>query len=97
MNKVTAQSSKNSGKWIVIEKIIAFILLAWSVFILYSVVSSIAGVYHSGFTKTGKVTIGSMLLSHHLILLVSIVCVFGSCLLLIKDKTGWNHGRYAGG
>jgi len=89
MNVSTTSVKNSSDKWIIVEKIIGFILLAWSVFVLYSVFSTIAGAYSSGYIKTGKTSFGSMAAGHHLIILVSILCLFGSCMLLYKDKTGW--------
>jgi hypothetical protein len=87
---ITNAPVKNSyGKWIIAEKVAGLILLAWSVFVLYSIFSMISGVFNSNFMATGKVTYGSLAEKNHLIIFVGILSLFGSCMLLYKDKTGW--------
>ncbi|HEX5154523.1 MAG TPA: hypothetical protein VFW07_23920 [Parafilimonas sp.] len=79
----------NRRTWIVLEKFIGIILLLWSVFIFYSVVSNIAEMYRSGFMATGSITFSSIVANNHFNIILSVLCVFGSCMLLYKDRTGW--------
>ncbi len=76
-------------KWVIAEKIIGFILLFWSMYVLYTVISVIAAIFSSGYAKSNKTAFTSTVLKDHLIIIVGILCLFGSCLLLYKDKAGW--------
>jgi len=89
MNDLNVELKSGRRAWVVIEKFIGIILLLWSIFILYSVVSSIAGMYRSGYMATGKITFGSIASANHFNIIISILCLFGSCLFLTKDRAGW--------
>jgi hypothetical protein len=43
----------------------------------------------SGMVAAGKATYGSITAKYHFPIIVGILCLFGSCMLLYKDRTGW--------
>ena len=87
-SKVIAANSLNTG-FTVLEKIIAIIIAAGSLIILYYEVSLVADFITSGIAKTGKTSYGELIKVHHLPLIVSVLGVFGGCMLLFNDKKGW--------
>jgi hypothetical protein len=89
MNTSNIELKRGRNKWIIAEKIIGLVLLLWSVFILYNMLSVIAGMFSSGFVASGKATYGSIVSKYHFPIIVGILCLFGSCMLLYKDRTGW--------
>lgn len=89
MNDVNVELNRGRRGWMVVEKCIGLILLIWAIFVLYSVVSTIAGMYRSGYMATGKITFASIASKNHFNIIISILCLFGGCMLLYKDKTGW--------
>jgi hypothetical protein len=58
-------------------------------FILYNIVTVLANMSGSHFITHGKITYGSVVLKNHLTIILSLLCLFGSCFLLFKDRTGW--------
>ena len=89
MNDINVELKHGHRSWIVAEKCIGVILLLWAIFVFYSVVSTIAGMYRSGYMATGKITFSSIVSANHFNIIISILCLFGSCMLLYKDRTGW--------
>ena len=89
MHNVNVELKSGRRIWIIVEKFIGIILLLWSIFVFYSVVSTIAEMFRSGFMATGKITFSSIVANNHFNVAISILCLFGSCMLLYKDKTGW--------
>jgi hypothetical protein len=89
MNDVNIELKSSRRAWIVVERSIGIILLLWSIFVFYSVVSTIAEMFRSGFMATGKITFSSIIVNNHFNIILSALCVFGSCMLLYKDRTGW--------
>ena len=89
MNDVNVERKSCRSTWIVVEKSIGIILLLWAIFVFYSVVSTIAGMYRSGLMATGKITFFSIVSNNHFNIIISILCLFGSCMFLYKDRTGW--------
>ncbi|CAN5426980.1 hypothetical protein BH10BAC2_BH10BAC2_19070 [soil metagenome] len=75
--------------WTIIEKIIAILLVIAGIFLLYNEVSVIADVLNSGYIITGKATYLQLLQVHFLPVVLSIVSLFGGCMLFFNDKTGW--------
>ena len=78
-----------SKGWSVAEKIIAVILAAGSVFVLYSEVSLIAQTIRSGYLESTQQSYMKLIQMHHLPVLVSVLGLFGGCMMLFNDKTGW--------
>ena len=89
MDDINVQLKRGRRSWIVAEKCIGVILLLWAIFIFYSVVSTMAAMYRSGYMATGKITFSSIVFANHFNIIISILCWFGSCLFLYKDRTGW--------
>lgn len=89
MNDLNIELRSRRRTWIALEKVIGSILLLWAVYVFYSVVSTMAGMYRSGFMATGRITLSSIISGNHFNIIISILCLFGSCMLLYKDRTGW--------
>ena len=89
MNDINVQLKRGRRSWIVAEKFIGVILLLWAIFIFYSIVSNMAAMYRSGYMAAGKITFSSLVFANHFNIIISILCWFGSCLFLYKDRTGW--------
>jgi hypothetical protein len=89
MNTSNIELKHSNKKWGVAEKIIGFILLLWSMYVLYTVISVMAAKFSSGYATSNKTAFTSTVIRDHFIIIVGILCLFGSCLLLYKDKTGW--------
>jgi hypothetical protein len=75
--------------WLLAEKIIGCILLLWSIFVLGGILSFVSGMFRSGYIAAGNTSLSSIAKKNHLIIIISILCIFGSWLLLFRDKTGW--------
>src|SRR3954470_20679721 len=75
--------------WLLLEKLIGIILLFWSGFVVYTMVSNIGDKFSSGYAATQNITVASIVAQTHFIIIISGLCIFGSCMLLFKDKTGW--------
>jgi hypothetical protein len=89
MNNINVQLKHDRRSWIVAEKFIGVILLLWAIFIFYSIVSNMSAMYRSGYMAAGKITFSSIVFANHFNIIISILCWFGSCLFLYKDRTGW--------
>jgi hypothetical protein len=89
MNTSNIELKRNNKKWVIAEKIIGLILLLWSMYVLYTVISVIAAMFSSGYATSSKTAFNSIAVKYHFIIIVGILCLFGSCLLLYKDKAGW--------
>ena len=89
MNTLNKNLRTGFNYWLLTEKIIGCILLLWSMSMLYSIISVIANTFRSGYIPAGKTSFSSIVTKNHLMLIISILCLFGSCMLLYKDKTGW--------
>src|SRR5436190_670762 len=70
-------------------KTVLYCLPLPAIFVLYNVLSIITGIFNSGYMTTGKITYASLAAKNHFIFIVGILCLFGSCMLLYKDRTGW--------
>jgi hypothetical protein len=78
----------NKG-WSIIEKVMAVLIALASLVVLYNEVSIIAGILNeTSVVKTGA-TYNQLLKTHHLPVIISIVGLFGGCMMLFTDKRGW--------
>jgi hypothetical protein len=89
MNTLNANTKRRYNYWLLAEKIIGCILLVWSIFVLASILSVVSGMWRSGYIAAGNTSLSSIAIKNHLIITISILCIFGSWLLLFKDRTGW--------
>src|SRR2546423_15723448 len=89
MNTLNTNLKTRSNYWLLTEKIVGCILLLWSMAVLYSILSVIADMFRSGYIAAGIISFSSIVIINHLMIIISILCLFGSWMLLYKDKTGW--------
>ncbi len=89
MKNLQANAKLRFNYWLIIEKIISCILLLWSVFVLASILSVVSGMLRYGYIAAGNASLSSIAIKNHLVIIVSILCLFGSWMLLFKDKIGW--------
>ena len=89
MKVLNTNLKQGRNYWLLTEKVIGIILLLWSTIVLYNVIYVIAGIIRSGYTSRTNVTYTSIALQNHLTIITGILCLFGSCMLFFKDKTGW--------
>lgn len=75
--------------WNTLEKIMAIIIAAACLFILYSEVAVVAGIIRSGYMSSGKQTYLQLIQAHHLPVILGIAGLFGGSMMLFNDKTGW--------
>jgi len=78
-----------SRGWNIIEKVIAIIVAAGSIVVLYSEVSLIAQTINSGYLHSTQQSYTQIIIIHNLPVIVSLLGLFGGCMLLFNDKTGW--------
>lgn len=84
-----AQLPALSKGWKIIEKVIAVIIAAGCVVILYYEVFLIAQTIRSGYLQSTQQSYMQIVKMHNLPVIVSVLGLFGGCMLLFNDKTGW--------
>lgn len=89
MNTLNTNVKTRRNYWLLIEKIIGCILLLWSMFALYSILSVVTDMFRYGYIAAGNASIGSLIKTNHLIVIISLLCLFGSWMLLFRHKAGW--------
>jgi hypothetical protein len=89
MNALNTNLKPRRNYWLLTERIVGCILLLWSMFVLYSILSIIADMFRSGYIAAGNTSFSSIVIKNHLIVIISILCLYGSWALLYNDKTGW--------
>lgn len=89
MKVLNTNLKQGRNYWLLAEKIIGIILLIWSAIVLYNIIYVIAGVVRSDYTSRVNISYTSIAVQNHLTIILGILCLFGSCMLLYKDKTGW--------
>jgi len=78
-----------SKGWNIVEKTIAVLLALASLFVLYNEVSIVAGILGENSVVKTSATYNQLFKTHHLPIIVSILGLFGGCMMLFNDKKGW--------
>lgn len=76
-------------KWVIIEKVIGFLITAWGMYTLYSVVSTLYGMISGGMANSTNLTYLKLLQTNHLNILLSVASIFGGMFLVFGEKKGW--------
>lgn len=85
----STQSPVMSKGWSIAEKMIGVILAAGSLLVLYNQVSIISSMLGSANVVKTSATFLQLFKTHHLGLIVSILGLFGGCLMIFNDRAGW--------
>ena len=83
------QLTAMSKGWSIVEKVIAVLIALASLFVLYNEVSIIAGILNEGSVVKNGATYNQLFKTHHLPVIISILGLFGGCMMLFSDKKGW--------